>query len=192
MQRMGKAILPVIMLTALIIMPAYSHGAERGQPPDDDGWGPGSGPQREEVRRKIETIRIWRLTEALKLDETTAAKLASIMSSLDQQRTEVRREQREAVRTLRVLLKAPKPDDAKLQVALDKLEACHGTIQALRNKEIAAIRELLTTRQQARYVIFQTDFMQDMRKMIINARGSRPGADGGTARGSQQAPEGRP
>ena len=78
--------------------------------------------KREEIRKKIETVRIWRLTEKLKLDTTTSAKMASLLSSFDQQRQGIVREQMATMRELRVSLKSQKPDEARIKTALDKLQ----------------------------------------------------------------------
>jgi hypothetical protein len=44
-------------------------------------------------------------------------------------------------------------------------------MQELKNKEISGLKNLLTIEQQARYVIFQQEFMREMREMIHDARG---------------------
>jgi Spy/CpxP family protein refolding chaperone len=183
------------MLAAMCIMPAYAQNRDPGQLPDEGIGTPDnrfSAEQRDEVRKKIEAIRIWRLTEDLKLNEATSAKFASILSSLDQQRKDIRREQRESLRELRFLLKASKPDDAKLKTTLDKIEHAHNAIQTLRNKELTSARDILTIEQQARFVLFQVDFMQDMRRMISGARGGNGpgmGRGNGLGRGRTQTPE---
>src|SRR5450759_5168050 len=48
--------------------------------------GPMSGEKREAVRKKIEAVRIWRLTATLKLEAGTSAKRSALLSAFDQQR----------------------------------------------------------------------------------------------------------
>ena len=136
----------------------------RGEPLSDE--------KRAEIRKKIETVRIWRLTEALKLDANTSAKLSSLLSSLDHQRREIQHEQMGTLNMLQQSLKSPKIEEARLKSDLDKLEKNYHAMQELKNKEMSSLKNLLTIEQQARYVIFQQEFMREMRGMIHGARGN--------------------
>jgi Spy/CpxP family protein refolding chaperone len=189
-----------IMAAALIIagMTVYAQqGAAPGQRDglneDESGFdnpqgrgGPNGMPsdkKREEVRKKIEAVRMWRLTEELKLDEKTSAKLASFLSALDEKRRDFMRERMEAMRDLRVILMAGKADEKKMRADLDKLEKNRREMEELQDKEISGVKGLLSVEQQARYVIFQQDFRREMRGMIAGARGGGPGMRSGPGNG---------
>ena len=133
--------------------------------------------QREQVRKKIDAVRIWRLTEALMLDADTSAKLSSYLSSIDRRRREIIREQTGAIGILRVAIKSPKPDESQIKTTLEKLEKNHHAMQELMNSERSGLKNILTIEQQARYVVFQHEFMHEMRGMIGGARGN-PGKGG--------------
>ncbi len=146
--------------------------------------------KREEIRKKIEAVRIWKLTEALKLDENGAAKLSAFLSSIDQQRRDIMREQMETRRELRHTLQAPKPDESKLKAAIDKLEKNRRAMMEIRDKELSGLKNILTTVQQARFLIFQQEFRRDIERMIAGARGG-PGRGGmgfGPGRGQGPGP----
>lgn len=187
----------ILILTislAMITMPALAQRQVQGPPPDErEGEfapdpGPGNPPteeRREEIRKKIEAIRIWRLTEALKLDADTSVRLSSILSSLDLKRREIQREQMEAMRALRQTLRSSKPDEAKLKSLLDRLESNHRSMQELREREIKNLKEILSPEQQARFLIFQQEFQREMRGIIEGARG------GGQGQGMRGAGQGR-
>jgi Spy/CpxP family protein refolding chaperone len=169
-------------------VPAFAQQMQ--MPPDetdvDSGpvrGGPPSQEKREEIRKKVEAIRIWRLTEALKLEEKTAARFFPVLSSLTQRRHELLRENMEAERELRLYLEASKPDEKKIKAALDKMEKNHHEMTKLTEKEIEATKEYLTVEQQARYFLFQQDFQREMRGMIAGARGQGPGMRGGPGQG---------
>lgn len=160
--------------------------AQQGPPAGqyDDMMGPENQPgrgntlseeKREEIRKKIETVRIWRLTEKLKLDTTTSAKLASLLSSFDQQRQVIVREQMATMRELRVSLKSQKPDEARIKTALDKLQKDQHSMQELRDREYGGLKDILTIEQQARFLLFQQEFRHEMQSMISNARSSNRG-----------------
>jgi len=150
-----------------------------GFSPEPGQGGPPSEERREEVRKKIEAVRIWRLTEELKLDTNTSAKLSSLLSSLEQKRHAAMHEQMETMRDLRSLLKAEKPDEAKIRPLLEKLEKNHYAMQSVRDQELKGIKEILTIEQQARFLLFQQEFQREMRDMITGARGKGQGRRGG-------------
>jgi hypothetical protein len=143
--------------------------------------------KREEVRKKIAAVKIWRLTEALKLDANTSAKLSSLLSAIARQRRDIHREKTGAISFLRFTVRSPKPDSAKLKTYLDKLEKYHRAMHALTNREMRGLKNILTIEQQARYVVFQHEFTREMRGMIGGAHGnygkSGRGYSGGSGRG---------
>jgi Spy/CpxP family protein refolding chaperone len=160
--------------------PGQTGGQYRNEPGSDraPGRGEPDAKKREEVRKKIETVRMWRLTEELKLDEKTSAKLASFLSALDEKRRGLMHERMETMGDLRTLLKTEKPDEKKLKTDLDKLEKTRREMVELEGKEISGVRDILSVEQQARYVIFQQEFRRELRGMIAGARGGGQGMRG--------------
>jgi Spy/CpxP family protein refolding chaperone len=198
-------IVKIVMMTAVLTVAGISAHAQQGQRPvpattggqqeeDKDVSGaPGRGglpseQQVGEVRKKMEAVRMWRLSEALKLDEKTSAKLAAVLGSLDQQRGAIMRENRETIRELRSTLKAGNPDEKKLKAALEKIRKNQDAMMDLRKKELHQIKDILTIEQQARYLIFQHEFGREMRGMISGARGQGRGGKG--MRGGSGRPDG--
>ena len=154
-------------------------GYEDSNPP---GLGsPVSEKKRDEIRKKVEAVRIWRLTEALKLDATTSAKLSSLLNSLDQQRQTIQLGQMKAMREMRLALKAPKPDEAKLKSLIEKSQNDFHAMQELREKEMSGLKDILTIEQQARFLIFQQEFQREMRGMITGVRRRGQGTEEGSA-----------
>lgn len=144
---------------------------------------PGSGgppPQgkREEAMKKVETLKKWRLIEELNLDEKTADRFLPLLSSIERERRELMKERMEAVRGLREALNSPTPDERKIKQGLERVESAIRKLQKLQEKEINAAREHLTYEQQARYLIFNQDFEREMRRIISQVRGRRPGGQG--------------
>jgi len=159
--------------------------------PGQPGRGePMSEEKREEVRKKIDAVRIWRLTEALKLDASTSAKLSSLLSSVNNQRRDILREQSGTINILKLAVKSPKPDESQIKTSLEKLEKNHRAMQKLTDSEMSGLKNILTIEQQARYVVFQHEFTHEMRGMIRGAYGNPSkggiGAGNGTGRGGGQ------
>lgn len=204
---MLRAFRILLLLAAALVMvsstqPAVAQGGRAEDMPGiGNEPGPGNAPseeKRDEVRKKVEAVRIWRLTEALKLDSQTSAKLSSLLGPLDQQRQDLMREHMLAMRVLRQALKAKKPDQEKIKTALETIEKNRHALDGLRDKEISGVKDILTIEQRARFVLFQQDFRREMLGMISGARGGGPGRGktGGpgapgdqTPRGPRQAPE---
>jgi len=147
--------------------------------------------KREEIRKKIEAVRIWRLTEALKLDADTGARLSSLLSSMDLKRKEIMKDYTQAMKELRVYVKAAKPDEAKIKAVLETIDQKHHEMQAIRDQELKSLKDMLTVEQQARFRLFQQEFGREMRNMFSNARGGGP-AKGGIGPGGGRGQSPRP
>jgi len=170
---------------------AFAQQAPRGGSYEDEmgldaqpgRWNPPSKEKREEVRKKVEAIRIYRLTEALKLDEKTSAQLASLLGTIDLQRRELMNQNMDAMKELRSSLKAPHPNESKLKPLLERLEKNHREMAELKEKELRGLKDILTVEQRARYVVFQREFTREMRGMIAGARGNGQGMRGDSGSG---------
>jgi hypothetical protein len=84
---------------------------------------------------------------------------------------------------LRSSLKAPSPDAGKLKSILERLEKNHHEMVGLKEKELKGLKDILTVEQRARYVVFEREFMREMRGMIAGARGNGQGMRGGPGSG---------
>jgi Spy/CpxP family protein refolding chaperone len=179
-----KHILTWMIALGIILTAAAALAQEGGGPmarPDDMFFdngpgreGPPSEAQREQVRKKIEAVRMWRLTEELKLDEKTALRLSSFLSSIQEKRRDLTHKAFDTVKDVRASLKTAKPDTGRLKIWLDQLEKNHREISELKQKELSGLKDILTVEQQARYLIFESDFQNEIRKMIAGARGGGP------------------
>jgi len=188
-----------LMTTVLLCMVPAAAFSQQG-PPGNQNTGmmgydnpPGMGKklstaEQEQLRKRVETLRIWRLTETLKLDSETSAKLASFLSSYNRQRGDLFRERHETMQALRIAIKARKPEDTKLQPLLEKIEANHRATQELVEQEWKSMRDILTTEQQAQFIIFQQDFRRDIQRMLSTARRDAQGKTAGSADSHDQRP----
>jgi len=166
--------LAMVAVLAALSLPVFAQqGPLRGP-----AGGPPSDEQREEIRKKMEMVRIVRLTEELKLDETTAAKFIPVITALDQRRRSLMSENRHAMQELRTELSAPQPDEGRMKAVIARIEKNHREIASLREKDLQAARDNLSVSQQARYILFIQEFMREMRGMVEGVRGSGPGKGG--------------
>ena len=171
----------ILALSALSACVASAAVAQQTAPAPRGG-GPAGGPpteqQREEVRKKVEAVRLARLTEELQLDEKTAAKFIPVITAIDQKRRTLMKENQETMRELKIMLHATPPDEAKLKAAISAIEKNRREIFSLRDKEFNAARDYLTVTQMSRYLLFNQEFQQEMRGMVEGARTPRRGGMG--------------
>lgn len=180
MRSIARSVIAAVCLTALALPVVAQQGmpGPRGDRPTDE--------QREEIRKKMEAIRIARLTEELNLDEKTAAKFFPALTALDQKRRTLLRDNQEVLREMRTLLAAQPPQEGKLKADIARIEKNQREIVSLRTKELGTIKEYLTVQQQARYLLFHQEFQREMRGMVEGARG---GMNRGRAPGPGRAPQ---
>lgn len=127
--------------------------------------------QGEKVREQIETLKMWRLTEALDLDEKTASKLFPLIKRYDGKRYDIEREIREDMRRLRNIV--DEASEKELKKVIERLKKNHRERRKLNEEEIEAIKNILTVRQQASYLIFKHDFNREMKRITSRARERR-------------------
>jgi len=122
----------------------------------------------EKIRKKIEALRIWKLAEALDLDEETSSKLFPVLKKYDRRRAKAQRELRQGMKELKLALKAGKEES--LTDIIDRLEQSHKALQRINDEERQALKRILTVKQQAQYILFQQRFKREIRKIIAEAR----------------------
>ncbi len=132
---------------------------------------PPSGEQREKARKKIETLKMWRLTKLLNLDEKRAAKLFPIMNKYDRKIMSVMRNMRKDLKKLRNIVDTATADE--LNGLIKKLEHNRLRHQEIKQEEMQRFKEVLTIREMAKFIIFKHDFNREMRKIIAEVRGKR-------------------
>lgn len=129
--------------------------------------------ERERVKKRIDMIRMWRLTEDLDLDEQTGSKLFPLLRHYEEKRRELAREREELLFALKGLLKSGKPQEERLRSLMKEWDEIRTKEQELNRKEKEDMKGILSIEQQAKYLIFQQEFMKEMRRMIADVREKR-------------------
>jgi hypothetical protein len=152
------------------------------QPPREGGPGGPGGPafegdeplppfeKKEEIRKRIALIRMWKLTEELDLTEETGAKLFPILHKYDEKRTELRRERHTIMNQLRKALENVATSDKEIEAAMDKIDENVLAASDLIHQQRQDLKGVLSVRQQAQFILFQTKFHREIRKIIAEAR----------------------
>ena len=108
---------------------------------------------RKEVLERMRALRAWRIVEELKLDESTSARLFPILAKYDEQELALADERRDIAHEIRTLLAAPRPDEVKLNAAIDRMLANRHKRIASKDERIREIRKVLTAVQQAKLIL---------------------------------------
>lgn len=156
-----------ILLSLIILFGFTAYGL--AEPPDFEKAP--TKEQKEKVRQRIETLRMWKLTKDLDLDEKTSGQLFPLLNRYDKRRAEMENAMQENMNALRESLREKR--EGQLRGILDRLEQNHKGMQSLRDSEWDEMKKILTIEQQAKYVIFLQEFDREMRRIIREARGRR-------------------
>lgn len=138
-------------------------------PPAPGSLGAGEG------RRLIETIKIWKMTEALDLREDQAAKLFPKLAQLEASRREFHRRQRLLRDELAELLKQRPVPDQDIRTRLEELDRTEADFRGRERAVRGELRSILSMEQQARLALFEERFEMEMRRTIQDLRQRRQG-----------------
>lgn len=164
---MEKHIVKVLLL--LLLMLGFA-GNGIAQPPGDPNKPP-TKEQMEKVRKRIETLRMWKLTKDLDLDEKTSAQLFPLLNKYDKKRAGIEIDMREGMKELRESLKEKR--EGQLKSILERLEQNHKNMQRINDEEREDLKRILTIEQQAKFIIFQHEFDREIKRIIAEVRERR-------------------
>lgn len=127
------------------------------------------------IRKKVEALRAWQLTEELDLDEETSSRLFPAMNEVDQERWAIEASNRKLMRTMSRSLEGSNPDPESINGILDELMANKRELNRVEEKHIERVRQILSPADTARYLLFQIRFQREIKKKAAEAyRGRRP------------------
>ena len=163
---MKKFIFGVVFLVSLTLF----AGETLSQPPGDI-TGPASKEKREMIRKRVTTLKMWRLTKTLDLDEKSASRFFPLINRYDKKRAAVAVKMEQDMQKLRSIVDTANEKD--LRVIIKKLEQNHKKFQEIDREKMEMIKGVLTVRETAKFIIFNQDFDREMKKIIREVRGKR-------------------
>lgn len=125
----------------------------------------------EKIRKKIETLKLWRLIKDLDLNEATASKLFPLINEYDKKRLTVEHDMRKDMKKLRESVNTA--SDNEIRDMVKKLQGLHSRLQEINDEELKKLSNILTDRELAKYIIFKTDFDREMKNIIAEIRHKR-------------------
>jgi len=130
--------------------------------------------ERERIKERIEMIRIWKMTETLDLTKKQGDQLFSPLGEFEKRRKELFEERDRVMRELANTARGENPDEEVLKELLKQLERFPVGLDKLREEEMLVVKGVLTTVQQARYIVFKETFDRELRNIIRDSRGGPP------------------
>jgi len=127
--------------------------------------GPGKSPWSNASREKMDLVLKWKLVEALDLNETQSERFFPLYTKLRKSREEFMRKRESLVDKLRDSLDNA-ADDAELKKLIEKIEKMDTDFYRERQKYRENLREILTTKQWAQYIIFETEFPRRIMRFL--------------------------
>jgi hypothetical protein len=138
-----------------------------------ESWKEGKDP-RSKAWERIHMIRIWKLTEALKLDREGAARFFAVDNRYEEGKRRLYRDLHENIHKLRNLMQDTNPPEGELRELLSRIRNRKKDLDDLVQKQTDEEMSLLKPDQQARYVLFQIDFQREMQDLIREIKEGRP------------------
>ena len=121
------------------------------------------------VRKKVEALRAWQLSEVLDMDEKTSSQLFSAMREADKERWEIEARNRKLVRELSRSLVSRRPDSRKIDKVLDELQSNRRELVRSEERHLERVRQTLSPEDTARYLIFQIRFQREIKQKAAEA-----------------------
>lgn len=171
------------MRRAVVLLLALALGApealaQPAPPPPAPGPAPAPAPvpnaqRREEIKKKIRSLRAYALTTELSLDEKMGGRLWPVLAKYDDELDKLLQQRVDVNRRLRA---ADQLADAKAQDRLiDEAIANQKAFWSVEERRIAELRKILTPAQTARLLVVLPAFERKIQNQLRRAITRRPG-----------------
>lgn len=151
-------ILCLFLLAGLVQTPALMAGDEMARESDLT-----------RVRKKVEALRAWQITEVLDLDEETSSRLFPAMRQADQERWEIETRNRRLVREMSRSLERGNSDPQRIDSILDELQSNRRELIRAEERHLERVRQILSPEDTARYLMFQIRFQREIKRKAAQA-----------------------
>jgi len=146
-----------LLLIAALLLPAAAFA-------DED---------RQEVADRIRMVRVYMLTEALDLNEATAAKLFPYLRDADGAVEELQQRKRTARKGLRAMVEAEAFEAKAVDKLVEELTEVDVALSQARAERVRGLKAILTPEQRAKYLLVQSKFEERVRSLIRDERQER-------------------
>ncbi|WP_169304725.1 Spy/CpxP family protein refolding chaperone [Chloroherpeton thalassium] len=130
--------------------------------------------KRKALMARIEELKVWKLTERLNLTEAQSVKFFPKYKAYQEKSAEHFEQMHEQMQALRVMQEG-KASESEIDAKIDEFLKTQAAMPELLHHHIKEFREVLSARQVAELIIFERDFMRDLKGILrkANRRGGR-------------------
>lgn len=160
------------LVVALLLTLGLSGGtlfAQTAESPPPREEGPMNQERADELRKRIELIWMWKLTEELDLTKEEGAKVFPLLSTYEDKKRELREENRRIVHTLKQMIDKGAPE-GDLKRTIKSLEDNERKLNKVKEEGFQELAKILPVEKQAKYIVFQEYFRHEIHGLIKKAR----------------------
>jgi Spy/CpxP family protein refolding chaperone len=161
----------IFLCLALVLAPIDNIFAQGHPSPGDN---PEQGESREKIRENIETLRMWKLLEALDLTSEQSAQFLPVVQDFQKAKRSFEDKRRELLHDLETALQTSQ-NEKKLKEILTDFETNRKQFQEESERYLEKAKAILTIQQQAQLFLFEDKFERKMRETIEQIRGRHSG-----------------
>lgn len=162
MMKLKKYILTLVILMAPGWLAAQPPP---GPPPDFE-----NGPMREKIRERIQTMKIWKLTEEVGLSSEQSERFFPVYNRYQKALEDLDIKRGELLNRLERMTDDSGSSDKEIEEAVRALNDIPRQILAERDKFFKEISSILPLKQQARLTVFEERFKQRLQQFIREIR----------------------
>ena len=153
-----RRFLTTLALAAALLVPAawWADG------PDSD--------RRSEMLERVRIVRAAALTEALELDEATAARLFPYLRETDAKMEEIHQARREHQHALRQMADAGEYPEREVDAHIEAVAQLDIKLAEARAEQVVGLKGILTPEQRVTFLIVQKRLEREIRRMMREER----------------------
>ncbi len=168
MRRIFK-IIPIIVPLFLFLGLLFAIGAQTGNPGTGEQSRSNIELSKEDIPRIFEVIRIWKLVDDLELNEDQLLAFLPKFKEMEELRRKYYRDRHDSIKKMSKLLET-NPTENQLKSAIDEFTKAEADFYQRYRKIRDSINSVLTIKQQAKFVVFEDKYRDDMRSLMRNLR----------------------
>lgn len=138
--------------------------------PEELTQAPPSPERREQLRRDIENMRIWKMTQFLELSTEQSTKFFPIFNEFQGKREKLEEERGEMMRRLGELVESEAEHESEIRRLMSGLVKNRQKMLAVQEEFRRDVGKVLSLKQEAKLVIFEERFRREMHRMIEDVR----------------------
>ena len=168
----------IIRYITLSIMVVFI-GQTSAQPGPGPGPRDGGGPRREKMRERLQTIKIWQLTDKVGLTTEQSERFFPIYNKHQDDHRKLEEDRFSLIEKLDQMSEKKDISDSELKKVLDELSEIDTRMIAMRKSFLNEISGVLSTKQVAKLLVFEEQFKRRLQENIRDIRrgGSGPRRD---------------